>query len=38
MDKESPLKIDVCNQLIYRVIVAKATCKAYAWVCGALRG
>jgi hypothetical protein len=38
MDKESPLKIDFCSQLIYRVIVAEATYEADAWVCGALRG
>lgn len=38
MDKESPLKIDICSQLISRVIVAEATYEADAWLHGALRG
>jgi hypothetical protein len=38
MDKESPLKIDICGQLISRVIVAEATYEADAWACGSLRG
>jgi hypothetical protein len=38
MDKESPLKIDVCSQLNSRVVVTEATYEVYAWVCGALRG
>ncbi len=38
MDKESPLKIDICSQLISRIIVAKATYEADAWLYGALRG
>jgi hypothetical protein len=38
MSKELPLKIDICSQFIYRVIVAEATYEAYVWIGGALRG
>jgi len=38
MDKESPLKINICSQLISRVIVAEATYDADAWACRSLRG
>jgi len=38
MDKDSPLKIDICSQLISRVKVAEATYEASAWVCRSLRG
>jgi hypothetical protein len=34
MYMESPLKRDVCDQLISRVTVAEATYEGYAWVCG----
>lgn len=38
MDKESTLKSGICNQLIFRVIVARATYEAETWVCGPISG
>ncbi|WP_138453013.1 hypothetical protein [Pseudomonas edaphica] len=38
MDKESTLKSDICIQLIFRVVVARATYEAETWVCGPVRG
>jgi hypothetical protein len=38
MDKDSPLKIDICSQLISLAYVAEATYEASSWVCRSLRG
>lgn len=38
MDKESPLKIDICNRPIARLFVAEATIEADTWVCRWRRG